>query len=954
MSQSGSEQIVQCIETEAIDRPLTDDEIAQKLKMHRETVTVLRHRLGILNSRERRKKYFTESVAQYLDENESAEDDNVLGYFNEMYPSLPLDFIKDILENLENYCEKFEISRHSRHLSDAFSGIIGSEKSLFRAVKQAKAALLYPPFGLSTLIVGESGTGKTSFAKRMYQYALEQRVLKKDAPYVTLNCADYADNPQLLLSILYGYRKGAFTGADQDSIGLVEKADGGILFLDEIHRLPVEGQEILFSLLDSGHYRRLGEGAMSRTANVLFLCATTEDIHSHLLLSFRRRIPMVIHVPSLEERSVEEKIDLVHHFFQYECDQVNMNLVVDSKVLETFALKKYSGNIGQMKSEIKVTCANAYVENIARGAKDLHIGLNEILYSNFYAGAFSIDDRYIDRVKNKNRNRVFVPRSDENGAKDNVSFYMTKSIYALIERKNAEVQKLNLNQEQARSVLWTYVQNMFSNLAAHSPELKSASESEMQNLLEPQLYQIVSAFVRKAYERMDESGSNLINYLCIHLQEMIQRVKYGQEIINPNLETIEEMYPDDFQNAEKLVQTVEAFYGAEVPKDELGFVTMYLKAFRTTESNANRIGLMILSHGHVASEMLNVIKKLLNVDFPVAIDMPFEENPFQIFEKTIEISKVIDSGKGILYLSDMGSLINIGEIVEQKTGIKTRTLDRVDIVTLIEAVRKVYMNEGTLDDIYYTILNNRYALIQARATDSEKPPAVVAACLTGTGMARHIEDTLKRRFPNLTVLSIGILSTDLRKDIQNLGETYHLKAIVGTINPNIEGIPFLMYDETLLESKYFETLVSAPTAYAQGSPFNEELIYLKQRLSDKQKVLEFIFHHLFNLSYVKREYLQSLVNRETLGQTVARGGSAMPHGLPEHVIKRGILILTLAEPVVWDDQGHEVDVFVVPVLTKSDVATTKKVFTVIRSDQWLEWIRKSEDASSLLTALLQV
>jgi Sigma-54 interaction domain. len=74
-------------------------------------------------------------------------------------------------------------------------------------------------------------------------------MMTKESPFIVFNCADYADNPQLLMSQLFGYVKGAFTGAESSKAGLVEKADGGILFLDEVHRLPSEGQEILFFYL---------------------------------------------------------------------------------------------------------------------------------------------------------------------------------------------------------------------------------------------------------------------------------------------------------------------------------------------------------------------------------------------------------------------------------------------------------------------------------------------------------------------------------------------------------------------------------------------------------------------------------------------------------------------------------------------------------------------------------
>ena len=70
----------------------------------------------------------------------------------------------------------------------------------------------------------------------MYHFAVESNMLEKDAPFVSFNCADYAQNPQLLFGHIFGIKKGAYTGAAEDSPGLIAKADGGILFLDEILR----------------------------------------------------------------------------------------------------------------------------------------------------------------------------------------------------------------------------------------------------------------------------------------------------------------------------------------------------------------------------------------------------------------------------------------------------------------------------------------------------------------------------------------------------------------------------------------------------------------------------------------------------------------------------------------------------------------------------------------------
>ncbi|MBQ1613973.1 MAG: sigma 54-interacting transcriptional regulator, partial [Selenomonas sp.] len=161
-----------------------------------------------------------------------------------------------------------------------FARLIGADKSLKRQVEQGKAAILYPPDGLHTLIVGQTGVGKTLFAHMMFAYGKAMKKFGEEAPFITFNCADYYNNPQLLISHVFGHIKGAFTGADTAKAGLVEAADGGVLFLDEIHRLPPEGQEMIFYFMDTGTFNRLGETTRSRRAKVLIIGATTEDPNS--------------------------------------------------------------------------------------------------------------------------------------------------------------------------------------------------------------------------------------------------------------------------------------------------------------------------------------------------------------------------------------------------------------------------------------------------------------------------------------------------------------------------------------------------------------------------------------------------------------------------------------------------------------------------------------------------
>ncbi|MBQ2136363.1 MAG: sigma-54-dependent transcriptional regulator, partial [Selenomonas sp.] len=245
-----------------------------------------------------------------------------------------------------------------------FARLIGADKSLKRQVEQGKAAILYPPDGLHTLIVGQTGVGKTLFAHMMFAYGKAMKKFGEEAPFITFNCADYYNNPQLLISHVFGHIKGAFTGADTAKAGLVEAADGGVLFLDEIHRLPPEGQEMIFYFMDTGTFNRLGETTRSRRAKVLIIGATTEDPNSALTKTFVRRIPNIITIKPLAERTLEEKLDILKLLFMEEAQRVKKPIRISVEAVKALIGSIGTGNVGQLKSNIKLLCAQAFLNGI--------------------------------------------------------------------------------------------------------------------------------------------------------------------------------------------------------------------------------------------------------------------------------------------------------------------------------------------------------------------------------------------------------------------------------------------------------------------------------------------------------------------------------------------------------------------------------------------------------------
>lgn len=251
--------------------------------------------------------------------------------------------------------------------------LIGAEGSLRMPIQKAQASVVYPSGGLNILLTGSTGVGKSTFSELIYLYAKEQNCLPEDAKFIVFNCSEYADNPQLLLSHLFGHVKGAFTGADSEKRGLVEEAEGGILLLDEIHRLGPEGQEMLFLLIDKGSYRKLGESKAMREANVIIIAATTEDPNSYLLKTFLRRFPMVIQLPSLADRPVEERFSLIRDFFLQESKKIQCPIHVEREVIQTLLFYNCPGNIGQLKADIQLLCARAFLYYMKGDESEIYI-----------------------------------------------------------------------------------------------------------------------------------------------------------------------------------------------------------------------------------------------------------------------------------------------------------------------------------------------------------------------------------------------------------------------------------------------------------------------------------------------------------------------------------------------------------------------------------------------------
>jgi len=627
-----------------------------------------------------------------------------------------------------------------------FDKLENGNRSLHTSIEQAKAAILYPPNGMHTLILGETGVGKSAFAGMMHTYAMETRKGKREIPFITFNCADYANNAQLLLGHLFGVKKGAYTGADADREGLIQKANGGILFLDEVHRLPAEGQEMFFTFMDKGIYRRLGE-TEERTATVQVISATTENPESALLKTFMRRIPMVIKLPSLRERGLKERFNLIIQFFREESFRLKKEIHVSANAMRALLIYPCPNNIGQLRTDIQLACAKAYADYITYHKQQLEIYSCELAeyIKEGMLQAKEYRQPLEELIGNHKPFFVFHPDQEimlfeKEPAPD------SNSLYENIEKMVKDLRERGVSNEALELDLENYFSQYIQGMNRQFRKI------DLSKILQPEIVTLVEQMISFAQSKLQKELSQKVHHsLALHIQTLLERVRRGKQIVNPQLNQVRAKYKQEFGIALECVKMIEDAFQVDLPIDEAGFLTMFfiLSDMEADEEN-ELVTVLVMTHGKgAASSMAEVTNRLLDVNYAQAIDLPLEEEPQEALTKAKEIARLASRKAGMLILADMGSLLTFGEIIEKELKIPVKVIPLVSTLHVIEATRKAMLGHS-LAEIYRDVRNVATFDItetQTKQTKQAKQFAdkaiILTACMTGEGSALAIKNMLQ-------------------------------------------------------------------------------------------------------------------------------------------------------------------------------------------------------------------
>jgi two-component system NtrC family response regulator len=241
-----------------------------------------------------------------------------------------------------------EENRKMRAVAGSDMGIIGNSESIERLRMMIKRIA---PTSITALLLGESGTGKEVAAN-----AVHLASDRKKKPFIAINCASIPE--ALLESELFGFEKGAFTGAHRTTKGKIECAEGGTLFLDEIGDMPYSLQAKLLRFLQEKNIERLG-GRQEISVDVRVVCATNQNLEQMVADKtfredlFYRVSEITLNIPPLRDRD-EDVIILAQYFLQHYAMEYKRNVKSFSEdALSAIKAHKWPGNIRELQNKVK-------------------------------------------------------------------------------------------------------------------------------------------------------------------------------------------------------------------------------------------------------------------------------------------------------------------------------------------------------------------------------------------------------------------------------------------------------------------------------------------------------------------------------------------------------------------------------------------------------------------------
>jgi len=541
------------------------------------------------------------------------------------------------------------------------TNMIGADGSLAQAIEKAKAAICYPPYGLHTLITGNSGTEKSTLADSMVEYAIRNGIRNKKCPYYDIDCRRANANVTLFEEKLFGYQDE--DNKENNRKGILEMCTNGFLLLQNIDYLPQSTAYLITSLLNKGYFTRMNSNTQIPVRFMMILISAL-PLDSDKLQPYTHYITTNIAIPDIDDRGLHEKLMMIMDCFAREARNIRKPLKVDKDVIAAYAIKIYKENITKLENEVRDACSHAYALDMNSSKDSIEISVNDLPIE-----VKSVSDDLVNRTA-----IVSVPGMlsvirndylfyDSNGQSDEFDYF----------REYPKISANHLKEQFAREFSFTvserqnfkeFVDQSISVIRNCSPkqlhELRRYIEPEIINTVDSTLYGNADYLIFKSHPE-------ILYSFYLWLAQLLENENKPESSFS--LEINEENYQKEFEIARTLADRF-SNTGQLITDTEIPYIVQFLLSAKSS-AEKNSASILVVARGEsIASQMVAYVKenvkKPLNID---AVDFRSTDSLDSCLEQICRKVTLLNNGSGVLIVTDGEPFRSIADYVKEKTGI---------------------------------------------------------------------------------------------------------------------------------------------------------------------------------------------------------------------------------------------------------------------------------------------
>lgn len=584
---------------------------------------------------------------------------------------------------------------------DVFEQLVGYDSSLKEAIASAKAAVLYPEGNPTILITAKHGSGVSHFAKTVFRFAQASGKLKTRAPWILWDCKTLFDDQDKFQEIFLG---------DHEKEGILKKASGGMLILENIDVVSERNLDWLLAFLRGEKIQGQDEWAWQKDYHCITIFSTMKDRNAMMLNLLRGRMDFRISLPSLEERSIEERFLILQKFFKEEAKAMDRMIEVDTSILHALLLYEVTDDIKGLKNDIHTGCANSYVRSYNTGNKTIVLLMSD--FPNYVRKGIMYYRSYKNKIDEMIKNGCKYTFYKNQMLRDNKT--AKKDIYQSIDARKRDLERHALTEEEINMAVSNQLESEFEEYFEQLCERVDSMDT-LNKMVSEKLISLTRKFLLKAAEQLScEFSKEIFCGICLHVNSCLIKVSKKQRISNEEIARLLSKYPMHYELVKEFQEELGKEFNVKLNVDDLIFLMMFLLEAKKDVDESKVVTLIAMHGSHAASSIAAVVNVLSDDSKVQAFDMDLDKNVRIVYEELKEKIIKIDQGKGILLIYDMGSIHTMAESIAQETKIAIRCVEvPITLVGIAGSSKAAEMK--TLDEVADYLQDNFSGLQYFRA-----------------------------------------------------------------------------------------------------------------------------------------------------------------------------------------------------------------------------------------------